>query len=241
MAKIVLIDPDTALCESLRFCLDREGYDTLVAHDGMCGLEIARGSDPDLIILEVSLPKLDGFAICRMLRFESDIPIIFLTACQREADRVKGLDLGADDYVIKPFFTAELLARIRARLRRSDRSPQITKRELLTAGDLCVDVGSRRVFRGEREVELVPKEFELLVLLMRNRGQALSRAMLLQYVWGDDFKRDPRTVDVHISWLRSKIEPDTAQPRYIETVRRHGYRFSDGMPELGTKWLEQVV
>ena len=227
MANILLIDPDTALCELLRGIVGREGHDTLVAHDGVRGLEMARGSDLDLIILEVSLPSLDGFALCRMLRFESDIPMIFLTAHQREADRVKGLDLGADDYIIKPFSKAELLARIRARLRRSDHPLQIPKRELLTAGDLCVDVGSRRVFYGEREVELVPKEFELLVVLMRNRGQVLSREVLVKHVWGDDFKSDPRTIDVHIRWLRTKVEPDAAHPRYIQTVHRYGYRFSD--------------
>jgi DNA-binding response OmpR family regulator len=228
MTKILLIDPDAALCELLQGIVGREGHDTLIAHDGVRGLEMARGSDPDLLILEVSLPNLDGFALCRMLRFESDIPMIFLTAHQREADRVKGLDLGADDYIIKPFLTAELLARIRARLRRSDHALHIPKRELLTAGDLCVDVGSRRVFDGEREIELVAKEFELLVVLMRNRGQVLSREVLLKHVWGDQFKNDPRTVDVHIRYLRSKIDPDVTQPRYIETVYRHGYRFADG-------------
>ena len=227
MAKILLIDPDISLCETLGSGLDREGYDILIAHDGARGLELAQGSDPDLIILEIDLPNLDGFAICRILRFESDIPILILTACQSEADRIMGLDLGADDYVIKPFLMGELLARIRALLRRSDRRLQMPGRELLTAGELCVDVGRRRVFCGEREVELVPKEFDLLVLLMRNRGMVLSRDVLLKHVWGDDFKSDPRTVDVHIRWLRTKIEPDAAQPRYVETVRGHGYRFVD--------------
>jgi DNA-binding response OmpR family regulator len=231
MAKILLIDPDTSLCETLRFNLEREGYDTLIAHDGVRGLELAQSSDLDLVILEVTIPDLDGFAICRILRFESDIPIILLTECQSETDRIRGLDLGADDYVLKPFLLGELLARIRALLRRGDRPLQIVGRELLIADELCVDVSRRRVFFGDREVELVQKEFDLLVCLMRNRGVALSRELLLKHVWGHDFKNDPRTVDVHIRWLRSKIEPDSAQPCYIETVRGHGYRFTDRVPE----------
>jgi DNA-binding response OmpR family regulator len=213
MAKILLIDPDVTFCERLRLKLEREGYDTLIAHDGARGLELARTSDPELVIVEINVPALDGFAICRMLRFESDIPIIILTSCQSEADRIKGLDLGADDYVIKPFLAGELLARIRALLRRGGRPLHMAGRELLTAGDLCVDVTRRRVFLEEREVELVPKEFDLLVCLMRNRGVALSREILLKHVWRDDFRNDPRTVDVHIRWLRTKIESNAAQPR----------------------------
>jgi DNA-binding response OmpR family regulator len=231
MAKILLVDPDATFCETLQFQLEREGYDALVAHDGVQGLELARTREPDLVIIEVNVPGLDGFSVCRMLRFESDIPIVILTTCQSEADRIRGLDLGADDYVIKPFLQGELLARIRALLRRGDRLLQIVGRELLTAGDLYVDITRRRAFLGERAVELVPKEFDLLVFLMRNRGVALSRALLLKHVWGDDFRSDPRTVDVHIRWLRTKIEPDAAHPHYIETVRGHGYRFADGMHE----------
>jgi DNA-binding response OmpR family regulator len=231
MAKILLVDPDAAFCEKLRLQLEREGYDALVAHDGVHGLELARTSNPDLVIIEVNISGLDGFTVCRMLRFESDVPIVILTTCHSEADRIKGLDLGADDYVIKPFLQGELLARLRALLRRGDRMLRIVGRELLTAGDLCVDVTRRRVFLGERMVELVPKEFELLVLLMRNRGVALSRALLLEHVWGDDFRSDPRTVDVHIRWLRTKIESDAARPYYIETVRGHGYRFTDAIRE----------
>jgi DNA-binding response OmpR family regulator len=233
MAKIVLIDPDAALCETLQSRLAYEGYDTLIAHEGMTGLDIARGSDPDLIIIEATLPGLDGFTVCRMLRFESDIPIIILSTYQGEADRIRGLDLGADDYVLKPFLLGELLARIRARLRRSDPRLSLPKHEVLTSGDLRVDVGRRRVFAGEQEIDLVPKEFDLLVCLMRNRGQPLSREMLLQRVWGNQNKSHPRTVDVHIRWLRSKIDPDVAQPRYIETVRGHGYRFTERPREQG--------
>jgi DNA-binding response OmpR family regulator len=164
-----------------------------------------------------------------MLRFESDVPIIILSTYQGEADRIRGLDLGADDYVIKPFLLGELLARIRARLRRSDPGYSLPKHEVLTSGELRVDVGGHRVFAGDQEIDLVPKEFDLLVCLMRNRGQPLSREMLLRRVWGHQHKSSPRTIDVHIRWLRSKIDPDVAQPRYIETVRGHGYRFVDSI------------
>ena len=231
MAKILLIDPDVTLCDTLRLQMEREGYDTLIAYDGTRGLELAQTGEPDLVILEVNIPSVDGFAICRMLRFESDIPIILLTTCQDEADRIKGLDLGADDYVIKPFLMGELMARIRARLRQGGRLLQSAEREVLTSGDLSVDVTRHRVFSGEREVELVPREFDLLVFMMRNRGVALSRDLLLKHVWGDDFRNDPRTVDVHIRYLRAKIEPNAAQPHYIETIRGRGYRFADGAQE----------
>jgi DNA-binding response OmpR family regulator len=234
MAKILLIDPDVTHCDTLRAQLEREGHDTLIAYDGTRGLELAQRGSPDLVILEVNMPGLDGFAICRMLRFESDIHIVILTACDSEANRITGLDLGADDYVIKPFLMGELMARIRARLRRGGPPRQTAERELLTSGDLSVDVTHHRVYSGDREVELVPKEFDLLVFMMRNRGVALSRELLLTHVWGDDFRNDRRTVDVHISYLRSKIEPDAAHPHYIQTVHRRGYRFADGTQEART-------
>lgn len=231
MANILLIDPDVTFCEQLRVKLEREGHDTLIANDGLRGLAFARMNTPDLVMLEVAIPDLDGFSISRILRFESDIPIIMLTACQSEADRIRGLDMGADDYVIKPFLAGELLARIRALLRRGERPVQNMEREVLTAGDLRVDVSRRRVFYGEREVEMVPKEFDILVCLMRNRGVPLSREVLLKHVWGDDFRGEQRTIDVHIRWLRTKIESDPAQPQYIQTVRGFGYRFSEATDE----------
>ena len=232
MAKILLLDTDTALCETLRSKLEHAGYSTLIAHDGLRGLELARTAKPDLVILEAQLPQFDGFAVCRTLRHESDIPILMLTAVRDEANRVRGLDSGADDYVIKPFLPDELLARVRALLRRSARPIRNTERELLSDGHLLLDITNRRAFRGDDELRLAQKEFDLLACLMHNRGMTLSRAMLLEQVWGADFKTDIRTVDVHIRWLRAKIEGDPAHPRYICTVRGLGYIFADSADEL---------
>jgi DNA-binding response OmpR family regulator len=232
MTTILLLDIDTAVCETLRGKLEREGYCTLIAHDGLRGLELARMARPDLIILETQLPQLDGFAVCRIIRFESDVPILMLTAIQDESDRVRGLDLGADDYVIKPFLPDELLARVRALLRRSARPLRHAQRGLLSVENLLLDTSNRRVFRGGQELRLAQKEFDLLACLMHNRGVALTREVLLEHVWGVDFKTDARTVDVHIRWLRAKIEADPAHPRYICTVRGLGYRFAETADEL---------
>jgi len=227
MATILIVDDDTGEREALRAKLEREGYETYSALDGLQALELARTRDPDLIILEVELPQLDGFAVCRILRFERDTPILMLTMRRDEADRVRGLDMGADDYVVKPFLSNELLARVRALLRRGARSLHPPSRQVLTIGDLLLDMTNRRLFRGDEEVYLSQKEFDLLACLMHNPGAILSRDVLLEQVWGDDFKNDARTVDVHIRWLRAKIEPDPANPHYIHTVRGLGYRFVD--------------
>lgn len=225
MSTILLIEDETTLAETLRYNLEREGYTVLLATDGVQGLEMARRDHPDLLVLDIMLPRLDGFSICRILRQESDIPIIMLTARQDEVDRIAGLELGADDYVSKPFSLGELLARVRAILRRAERRPSGGNREILDAGNLRVDTSSRRAWRDGGELNLPQKEFDLLACLMRNRGIALSRDLLLERVWGFDFLGDSRTVDVHIRWLREKIEPDPARPRYIQTVRGVGYRF----------------
>jgi DNA-binding response OmpR family regulator len=224
MATILLVEDEAILAETLRYNLEREGYDVLVASDGVQALELARRQQPALLILDVMLPRLDGFSVCRILRAESDVPIIMLTARQDEVDRIAGLELGADDYVVKPFSLGELLARIRAILRRGQRESAL-QRETLQAGDLRVEIGSRRVWHGADEVTLSSKEFDLLVCLMRNCGMALSRDLLLERVWGYDFIGDTRTVDVHIRWLREKIEHDPSQPSYVRTVRGTGYRF----------------
>jgi DNA-binding response OmpR family regulator len=225
MATILLVEDEAILADTLRYNLEREGYTVLVAGDGVQALELARQKQPDLLILDVMLPRLDGFSVCRILRGESDVPIIMLTARQDEIDRIAGLELGADDYVVKPFSLGELLARVRAILRRGRRDAESMQREILQAGTLKVDTGSRRVWSGQHETTLSAKEFDLLVCLMRNRGLALSRDLLLERVWGYDFLGDSRTVDVHIRWLREKIEPDPSQPIYIRTVRGTGYRF----------------
>jgi DNA-binding response OmpR family regulator len=227
MPKILLVEDDTVLSETLRYNFEHAGYDTLLASDGVVGLETARTARPDLIILDVMLPRLDGFSICRILRRESDVPIILLTARQDEMDRIHGLDLGANDYVVKPFSLGELLARIRAQLRQADRPRQPIEREILTADELRIDLGSRRVFRGAVEITLAQKEFDLLVCFMRNRGLALARHTLLEQVWGRDFAGSARTLDVHVRWLRQKIESEPERPYYIQTVRGIGYRFTE--------------
>ena len=227
MSTILLVEDEALLADTLRYNLEREGYTVISASDGVTGLDLARAEQPDLLILDVMLPKLDGFSVCRILRRETNIPIMMLTARQDEVDRIAGLELGADDYVIKPFSLGELLARVRAILRRTDRQPTGVERELLTAANLKVDTGSRRVFRDNNEITLAQKEFDLLVCLMRNRGMALSRDLLLERVWGYDFPGDSRTVDVHVRWLREKVELDPSNPIYIQTVRGIGYRFND--------------
>jgi DNA-binding response OmpR family regulator len=229
MPNILLVEDDPTLSETLRYNLDRVGYSVITAGDGVQALELARRERPDLLILDVMLPRLDGFSVCRILRQESDVPILMLTARQDEVDRIAGLELGADDYVSKPFSLGELLARVRAIMRRTDRQPT-GSREVLDAAGLRVDTGSRRAWRDGTEVTLAQKEFDLLTCLIRNRGMALSRDVLLERVWGYDFAGDSRTVDVHIRWLREKIEPDPSRPVYIQTVRGVGYRFEVPQP-----------
>lgn len=227
MPTILLVEDDATLAETLRYNLEREGYTVIGAGDGVTALELARQDKPDIVVLDVMLPRLDGFSVCRMLRKESAIPIIMLTARQDEVDRIAGLELGADDYLTKPFSVGELLARIRAILRRSDRSGSggNADRDILHIGTIKLDAGSRRIWRNDIEIQLSQKEFDLLACLMRNRGLALSRDVLLERVWGFDYVGDGRTVDVHIRWLREKVELDPSAPEYLQTVRGIGYRF----------------
>ena len=225
MPTILLVEDDATLAETLRYNLEREGYAVISASDGVTALEYARQRQPDIVVLDVMLPRLDGFSVCRMLRKESAMPIIMLTARQDEVDRIAGLELGADDYLTKPFSVGELLARIRAILRRSDRSASTVERDILHIGVIKLDVGSRRIWRDDTEIQLSQKEFDLLACLMRNRGLALSRDVLLERVWGFDYVGDGRTVDVHIRWLRKKVEQDPSNPVYLQTVRGIGYRF----------------
>lgn len=226
MAKILVIEDDAVVCETLSYNLQREGYEAIAAGDGRYGLMLARTIHPDLILLDLMLPGLDGFSICRTLRRESLVPIMLLTARHDEADRITGFELGADDYITKPFSLGELLARIRVNLRRRVHEPAQLRHERLTAGELRIEIGSRRAFRGEEEIALTQKEFDLLVCLLRNRGLVLSRDLLLERVWGYDFSGDVRTIDVHIRWLRQKIEADPAEPELIQTVRGIGYRLA---------------
>lgn len=224
MATVLLVEDDATLAETVKYNLEREGYTVLHAGDGMLALEIARREQPDILVLDIMLPRLDGFSVCRMLRKESSVPVIMLTARQDEYDRIAGLEMGADDYLPKPFSMGELHARIRAILRRTDRA-QGGDRDIMQLGSIKLDAGSRRIWRDNHEVQLSQKEFDLLACLMRNRGLALSRDVLLERVWGMDYVGDGRTVDVHVRWLREKIESDPSAPEYLQTVRGIGYRF----------------
>ncbi len=225
---ILLVEDDPNIAEPLIFGLQQEGFRVLHATDGLQGLKIARAERIDLVLLDVILPGMDGFTLCRMLRRESAVPIIMLTARSQEMDRVMGLELGADDYVVKPFSFRELLARVRALLRRRalDRGDTPAS-DQLRIGEIILDRAARRVWRRGLPVELTQREFELLRLLMENAGKAMSRHELLDRVWGENWVGDPRTLDVHIHWLREKLEDDPSSPRYIQTIRGYGYRFVD--------------
>lgn len=232
MTTLLIIEDDAILSETLRYNLERAGYTIETALDGINGLALARRVRPDLILLDLMLPGMDGFSLCRTLATEQIAPIIILTALSGEADRIAGLELGANDYVLKPFSMGELLARVRALLRWSERYPQVQEPNVVSSGPLLLDRSSRRAWYGDQEVTLSFKEFDLLVCLMRNAGVVLSRDLLIERVWGEAFPGSRRTVDVHIRWLREKIEPDPANPRMIQTVRRVGYRFQPPTSDL---------
>jgi DNA-binding response OmpR family regulator len=232
--KILVVEDEPALIDALEYSLVRQGYDVSVAADGVKALEVARQMQPDLIVLDVMLPHLDGFEVCRVLRQETSVPIIMLTARADEVDKVVGLEVGADDYLTKPFSMRELLARVKALLRRV----RLTREEMSTGAEaaevttdrftfdkLVIDLTRREVLFNGDVLHLKPKEFELLVFLARNRGMVLSRDLILERVWGWDYDGGSRTVDVHVRWLREKIEADPANPKRIVTVRGIGYRF----------------
>jgi DNA-binding response OmpR family regulator len=219
---ILIVEDEETLQQTLVYNLQQEGYTVMAAADGPSGIELARSQPFDLIVLDVMLPGLDGLSVCRILRREMDIPIILLTARSSEVDKIIGLDSGADDYVTKPFSLGELLARIRASLRRI---PPPTGAERLVSGDLSLDLVARKAYKGQKEIKLSFKEFDLLAELLRNRGVVLSRDLLLTKVWGYEFYGESRTVDVHIRWLREKIEDEPSTPQRITTIRSVGYRF----------------
>lgn len=230
--KILVVEDEPTLLETLEYNLTHRGYQVCTAADGPTALEVARQEQPDLIVLDVMLPGLDGFEVCRLLRPEMNVPILMLTARDEEVDKVVGLEVGADDYMTKPFSMRELLARIKALLRRVrlDREEVATESkearpEQLTFGNLMLDLTRCEVLRDGEPLHLKPKEYELLVFLARNRGIVLSRDLILERVWGWDYGGGSRTVDVHVRWLREKIEPDPGQPNRIITVRGVGYRF----------------
>ena len=214
------------MVRSLSTLLAQEGYEVVSAADGPRALAAARAQRPDLILLDVMLPGIDGLEVCRQIRTWSTVPIVMLTAKTAETDKVVGLELGADDYVTKPFSGRELVARVKANLRRMQMQIQHAQQEHLEANGVAMDIGSRRVTVRGGEVTLSPKEFDLLKVLMSHPGRVLGRDVLLNSVWGQDFFGDTRTLDVHIRWLREKIEEHPNQPLYIQTVHGVGYRFS---------------
>jgi two-component system response regulator RegX3 len=221
--KILVAEDDLTLAETLAYNLRTEGFEPTVTHTGLQALVASRQDHPDLILLDLMLPEMDGFEVCRIVRTESSVPIIMLTARDGETEAVVGLEMGADDYVTKPFRLRELMARINAALRRASAHPDLP--ETLTSGDLVLHIAPRTVTLGGREIRLLPREFDLLHYLMQNPGVVLTRSRLLGTVWGPDYLGDTRTVDVHVRRLRAKIEPDATEPRYIRTVHGVGYVF----------------
>lgn len=232
MTRILLVDDEPLIVDSLSYSLEREGFDVKTAMDGGQALESIESFDPDLVVLDLLLPDISGFEVCRRLRENSSTPVIMLTALGEEIDRVQGLEVGADDYLAKPFSFRELLARIRATLRRIELDRKTQQAQPVSLKNLILDPIARRVFKSKEELQLSAREFDLLSAMMTNAGRAMSREELLQTVWGEEWIGDPRTLDVHVRWLRLKVEDDPAIPHYIQTVRGYGYRFA-GPEELG--------
>ena len=229
-ATVLLVEDEENLLHAVRYNLEREGFRVLTASDGEQALELARQARPDVVVLDVMLPGLDGLAVCRVLRSESGVPIIMVTARGEEVDRVMGLEIGADDYVVKPFSMRELVARVRVQVRRAKRGAEPVAAdggapEVLRSGDLEVDVTAHSARLGGQPLDLRPREFDLLALLVANPGRAFTRDQILERLWGEDFIGDARTVDVHIRWLRAKVEAAPAEPTRIVTIRGLGYRF----------------
>ncbi len=231
MARILLVDDEQLITDSLSYSLKREGFEVDIAADGLSAIKAVEETRPDLIVLDLMLPDISGFEVCRRLRTFTTTPVIMLTARGEEIDRVLGLEVGADDYLAKPFSFRELLARLQAMLRRVQLDRQTPQPQHVAMGQLSMDPVARRVYKSDQEVQLSAREFDLLAILMKNAGRAMSRDELIKLVWGDDWVGDPRTLDVHVRWLRLKIEEDPATPQFIQTVRGFGYRFA-GQEEL---------
>ena len=227
-ATILLIENDVSSAVPLTIGLQDQGFRALHAMDGQQGLEYARAAQPDLILLDAMLSQMDSFAACCTLRQESVVHIIMLTACGHETDRVKGLGIIADDYLVRPFSFQELVTRMQALLRRRELDFQTSPlSDCIAVGDIVLNRAARQVWRAGRLVEMAPREYDLLCVLMENAGKLVSRQDLLDQVWGKGWIGDPRTLNVHICWLRQKLEDDPSAPRYIQTVRRYGYRLTD--------------
>lgn len=219
---ILVVDDEPSILELVAYNLQTAGYTVLTATDGIEALDIMESDPPDLVLLDVMLPRLDGFSVCQRIRKTYDVPIIMLTARSSEADKVWGLEIGADDYITKPFSPKEMLARVKAVLRRREGVYTETQIEI---GDLKIDVEKRRVLLGENVLELTPREFDLLVYFVKNVGRVLSRDQLLRALWGYEYTGGTRTVDVHVRRLRQKLDDQGDNPKFIETVHGVGYRF----------------
>jgi DNA-binding response OmpR family regulator len=224
---ILLVDDEDAVQKLLTYPLEREGFRVVSARDGQEALDVFAAESPDLVVLDIMLPKIDGLEVCKRLRARSTVPIIMLTARDDELDKVVGLELGADDYITKPFSIREFRSRVRALLRRASAGRSNGQQDVISAHGLTIDVGRRSVEIAERPVQLTYVEFELLRTLASHPGRVYSRRMLLESLWGAADYREPRTIDVHVRHLREKLEADPADPEYILTVRGVGYRFRD--------------
>jgi len=221
--KILVVDDESAILQTLRFNLERSGYAVVTAGDGRSAIAMAQREQPDLIVLDIMLPLLDGVEACKEIRKFSSVPIIMLTAKDQEIDKVLALELGADDYVTKPFALHEFLARVKVRLRRQNALPGHDG--AIALGDVVLDPSRQQLTVRGKEIALAPKEFSLLRVLMENSGRVVTRQTLLDKVWGYDFEGEQQTISVHIRWLREKIEEDARTPRLILTVRSRGYMF----------------
>jgi two-component system, OmpR family, response regulator len=224
--KVLIVEDDTNLLEAIKYNLRKDGYYVVISSDGEMALEVARKEKPNVIILDIMLPKINGFEVCRILRKEMTVPILMLTAKVDETDKIVGLEIGADDYMTKPFSMRELMARISAMLRRAKMTEQPTTERAtsIKIGDIEVDIARHQAALSGTALELSPKEFDLLAFLVKNKGLVFSREQLLEKVWGYDFAGDTRTVDVHIRWLRQKIEADASHPQCLLTIRGTGYK-----------------
>ncbi len=226
--RVLVVEDEESIAEAIRYALEVEGFEVLVAGTGSEGVRLAESRRPSLVLLDVMLPESSGLDVCRRIRQSSDVPIVMLTARDSEADKVAGLELGADDYVVKPFSMRELIARVRAHVRRSERSGQFEEAaEVLRSGPIEVDIAAHEVRWAGTPVELRPKEFELLESLIRRKGRLSTREVLIDEVWGPSYFGDTKTLDVHIKRLRTKLEDDPRAPRRIVTVRGLGYKFVD--------------
>lgn len=227
-AEVLIVEDEEPLVESLRLVLETEGFAVSAVHDGPSALRAVRERNPSVVLLDLMLPGMNGIDVCREIRQESDVPILMVTAKDAEADRVLGLEIGADDYVTKPFSPRELVARVRAHLRRAERTGAFAQaNEVLRGGGIELDTDAHEVRVDGQRVELRPKEFELLEVLMRRKNRLASREMLMEEVWGPSYFGDTKTLDVHIKRLRTKLEQDPSQPVHILTVRGLGYKFVD--------------